>query len=375
MLIKLIADRFNTYFEQDPDHDTVLWFDPQREWEGLLSYLKPHLPLLIFEASQLHLRHQLVKRAAGERYVVYLPFQPIQSTERGEAEYLRPLAYSAMVFDDTLEAVLRDARVAFPEASSTMRELRPLLRPLAVASVGKGKAFWESVVNLETALARLIPDFEDLLLRLLAVPGRTVVEFEAQKIAGPILELFQRQFGVEPPARGEEEAWADRFTATLCLVDVYLAADKPDSFPFKGVLPAPVHWDRCCNFLRKWQRDEMFKEAFARRAKAIDGQYALAGWVQGLPHPPESSAFLNVERAAWDDVREELDAIADKSQAVAVCRAKKDFIRQHAGGYWAREGSLAGWAALARMTEVVIGADDALAELPDYLTAQALIGR
>ena len=73
MLIKLIADRFNTYFEQDPDHNTILWFDPHREWEGLLPYLKPHLPLLIFEGSQLHLRYQLVKRTPGERYVVSPP--------------------------------------------------------------------------------------------------------------------------------------------------------------------------------------------------------------------------------------------------------------------------------------------------------------
>jgi len=46
-----------------------------------------------------------------------------------------------------------------------MRALRPLLPALAVASLGKGRAFWDGIVNLETALARLIFDFDDLLGR------------------------------------------------------------------------------------------------------------------------------------------------------------------------------------------------------------------
>jgi len=61
--------------------------------------------------------------------------------------------------------------------------------------------------------------------------------------------------------------------------------------------------------------------------------------------------------------RKQLDSIADKPQAVAFCRSQRETFRQRAHGFWAREGSLAGWAALDRMAEVVIGADDALTEL------------
>jgi len=384
MLIESLVQEFNTYFEQAPDHCTILWFDPRREWEGLLPYLKPHLPLLIFEGSQLHLRHQLVGRPPDQRFVVYLPFKPIKSAaERGEAEYMRPFVYTSKVFDATIEAVLRDRGVALPDAPGAMRPIRPLLPALAVASVGKGRAFWEGIVNLETALARLIPDFEDLLLRLLAFPARTMAELEARQVAGPFLDLLKSQFGVVPPQRetrffgknlvsGEIDEWADRFTATLCLVDTYVAADQPAGFPFQSVLPDPVHWDRCRNFLRKWQRDEMFKDAFTRRARAVDGQYSLVGWVKGLPHPPATSAFLNVERAVWEGVRAQLDSIADKPQAVAFCRSQRETFRQRAQGFWAREGSLAGWAALDRMAEVVIGADDALAELGAAVEQTAL---
>ena len=374
MLIQTIVEEFNTYFEQSPDHYIILWFDPQREWEGLLPHLRPHLPLLIFEGSQLHLRHQLVSRSPDERFVVYLPFKPIKSAaERGEAEYMRPFVYTSKIFDATIEAVLRDQSIALPDAPGAMRPIRPLLPALAVVSVGKGRAFWEGIVNLETALARLIPDFEDLLLRLLAFPARTMAELESRQVAGPFLDLLKSQFGVASPQTetrffgknpvSEMNEWADRFTATLCLVDTYVAADQPAGFPFQSVLPDPVHWDRCRNFLRKWQRDEMFKDAFTRRARAVDGQYSLAGWVKGLPQPPATTAFLNVERTVWEGVRAELDSIADKPQAVAFCRSQRETFRQRAQGFWARESSLAGWAALDRMAEVVIGADDALAEL------------
>ena len=369
MLVQTIIDGFNTYFEQSPDHDTILWFDPQREWENLLPYLQSHLPLLVLEGSQLHLRYQLVSRSPAQKFVVYLPMK------QDQAVYMRPFFYTAKIFDDTIEATLCDQGIALSDAPGVMRSIRPLLPALAVASVGKGRAFWMQIVNLETALARLIPDFEDLLLRLLAFPAQTMAELEAHKMAEPFLDLLERQFGVAPPQKREEGEWADRFTATLCLVDVYVAAEQPAGFPFQNALPDPVHWDLCRNFLRKWQRDEMFKDAFTQRARAMDGQYSLAGWVNSLPHPPATGAFLNVEKAIWEQVRGQLDGITDKPQAVAFCRAQREVFRQRAQGFWAREGSLASWAALDRMAEVVIGADDALAELSRYTTAQSLIER
>ena len=365
MLIQTIVDRFNAYFQQDPGHDTILWFDPHKEWERLLPFLQPHLPLLTFEGSLLHLRYQLANRPSGQRLVVYLPLQ------QDEAVYLRPFLYTSRIFDDTIETALRDRGIALPDAPGAMRALRPLLPALAVASLGKGHAFWEGIVNLETALARLIPDFDDLLLRLLALPAQALAELEVRQVTGPFFDLLGSQFGV--PAQetrfsgknlvSEVDAWADRFTATLCLVDTYLAAGQPAGFPFQDTLPEPIHWERCRNFLRKWQRDEMFKDAFARRARAIDGQYSLAGWVKGLPHPLATGAFLNIERAAWEQVCAELDGVADKSQAVAFCRAQHETFRQRAQDFWAREGSLPGWAALELMAEVIVGADDALAEL------------
>jgi hypothetical protein len=225
MLIETIVDRFNACFQQDPGHDTILWFDPHREWERLLPHLEPHLLLLTFDGSLLHLRYQLANRPAGQRLVVYLPLQ------QDEAVYMRPFLYTSRIFDDTIETALRDRGIALPDAPGAMRALRPLLPALAVASLGKGHAFWEGIVNLETALAHLIPDFDDLLLRLLALPAQALAELEARQVVGPFFDLLGSQFGVPTQETrsfsknlvSELDAWADRFTATLCLVDVYLA--------------------------------------------------------------------------------------------------------------------------------------------------------
>jgi hypothetical protein len=386
MLIDSLLQTFTAYFERDPDHDTILWFDPEREWEGLLPHLQPHLPLLIFDGSQLEIRHRLASRETGERFVVYLPLDPGESpSKRGEAEYLRPFFYTARRFDSSIETVLHEADAAPPVDYATMRQICPLLPALAVASVGKGKAFWTGIVNLETALAHLLPDFEDLLLRLLTAPAQTMAELQTRQAASPFFDLAAQQFGITAPETGEEDAWAaslpsmhqwaDRFTATLCLVELYAAAGEPPDFPFRDVLPAPVHWGRCRAFLQTWQRDEMFKDAFARRARAIDGQYGLAAWVKALPQLPACGAFLNAERAIWERTREQLDGIGDKPQAIAFCRDQRETFARRARGFWAREGALAGWVTLAHMAEVVIGADDALAELARFPTVQSLVGR
>jgi hypothetical protein len=89
MLIQSLIQEFNVYFERDAQPCTILWFDPKREWEGLLSHLQLHLPLLIYHGSLLELRHQLVERSPNERAVVYLPFEKLQLTRRGEADLQR----------------------------------------------------------------------------------------------------------------------------------------------------------------------------------------------------------------------------------------------------------------------------------------------
>ncbi len=370
MLIQTIVDECNTYF-QNPDHDTILWFDPQGEWRGVLPHLASQLPLLIYEGSQLRLRYALAHRQPGARAVVYLPLTP------QAARYLRPYFYTAKRYQPTLAGLLRDGGIAIPAAV----RVRPHLLPaLAVASVGKGRAFWTGIVNLKTAFDRLVPDFDGALLRFLDAPQRALADLNRRELRSLFFELVADEFGIAPPAPGEEAAWADRFTAHLCLVEAYAGAGQAEGFPFREALPPPVHWARCRSFLQKWQHHELFKGTFGARAKAIDAHYPLGAWV--VAHrppagaaPPTRGALLNVARALWEATRAELAALESKAAAVAFARAGHERFQAQAEGFWAREGALPGWRALALMAQVLLGARDALDELARYTTASAMIER
>lgn len=40
MLTETLVQEFGCYFDSAPEHDTVLWFDPQGEWSALLLHLQ-----------------------------------------------------------------------------------------------------------------------------------------------------------------------------------------------------------------------------------------------------------------------------------------------------------------------------------------------
>jgi hypothetical protein len=145
MLVESLVRAYNVYFERDAQHRTILWFDGKGEWEGLLPHLRARLPLLIYQGSLLELRYHLVERPPNERAVVYLPFEKLHLTRRGEAEYMRPFIYTSKVFDDSIESVLRDQGIELPASHAKMRDIRPHLPALAVASLGKGRAFWKGL--------------------------------------------------------------------------------------------------------------------------------------------------------------------------------------------------------------------------------------
>lgn len=368
MLIEAIIHKFNEYFNQDSTHDTILWFDPTGEWRELLPHLEPHLPRLIMAQGQLRVRYELAKRAPGECVVVYIP------AEKERMLYLHPFFHTAKCFQHSIEQVLADTGVKLPEDPKQMQQLRPLLSTLVSDSVGKGRIFWEGL-NLETALHRLMPDFEEALLRLLATPRRTLLELQQRASAQPLFKRVALQFGVESPEPGAEEAWADRFTALLCLVEVRAAAPKASGFPFEDILPPRVHWDQCQNFLRKWQHHDLFKTAFKQRTMALDVRYHLGAWAANLPLETVGSSFLNVEQALWQQMQDHLDSIPDKAGAIAFVEDYRNVFLQRAASFWPREGEVPGWQALLGMSETLLKAQAALAEAEQQLTPAAMIAR
>ncbi len=368
MLIDAIVHKFTTYFEQGLQYDTILWFDPTGEWRELLPHLEPQLPHLIKAQGQLRVRYELAQRAPGERVVVYI------QAEKEKTLYLRPFFHTAKCFQRSLEQVLVEAGVKLPDDPQALRQIRPLLPALARASIGKGPAFWAGLTP-ETALHRLMPDFEEALLRFLTAPQRTLSDLQERALARPFFERVTLQFGIEASAPGAEDAWADRFTALLCLVEVRAAAPAAPDFPFESILPPKLHWAACRDFLRIWQHHELFKAAFKQRALALDATYHLGAWAAQLPPERAGSSFLNVEQALWQPMQARLDAVQDKAGALAFVEGYREVFRQRAASFWAREGEVPGWQALLGMSETLLLAREALAEAAQQPTAAAMVAR
>jgi len=371
MLVQYLISEFKSTIEQE--NKNVLWFDPNHEWEGLIPELEKQLPLIVYDGSLLHIRYKLVTCHPDENFVVYLPFKSIQYSKRSEAEYLRPFLYTARVFDDSIETVLRKQGIDLPQGLGRMRDIRPHLPALVSASIGKGRAFWEGIESLDSVLARLLPDFEITLMRLLTFPKRTILKLDEQGQKAPFLTLLENEFGVQIPEEDSEEEWANQFTAILCLVETFVTSGKPDDFPFMQVLPDPVYWNRCRDFLRKWQYDEMFNDSFSQRARKIDHKYDLSSWVRKLSDLPSPNSLLNIEKTIWEEIYEELDKVSNKEEAVTFCRSYKDIFTDRKDGFWAREGTISGWLVLYHMSEVIFGVINILDEVTDIDTPQRLI--
>lgn len=369
MLIDALTDHFQSYFDRTEHHDTVLWFDPQGEWTELVPHLQERVELLLYEGSFLRLRHELARRPPGTSAVVYLPMSQEQ------ANLLRPYFFTSKLYEATIESVLRGEGIRLPEAPEERRAVQSLLPLLALRSIGQGRAFWEGIFDRETALGHLIVDLDDLLLRTLAQLDRTMADLDRQSLRGPFFDLVSLRFGASRPGPGEEDAWADRLTAMLCLVATYGGCREAAGFPFMGALPEPVHWGRCRSFLSKWQHHELFRDAFRRRAVRLDADYPLGAWVTSLDDQPALSTFLNVARAQWDAAQRELERVLDKEEAISFARRGRDLFRRQSQGFWARQGEVPGWETLALMADMILGANEALDELDGYETASAMVDR
>lgn len=385
MLIQAIINEFNGYFNRDPRHNTVLWFDPKKEWQGLLPHFAAHLPLFVYVddqapqlrqledkgavvvyKSQLKMRYLLAKREPQTRFVAYLPMAQEQ------ARFLRPYFYTAKCFHDSIEKTLSRMGIVLPTEHKTLQQIRPLLGALAIPSIGKGRAFWNRIVSYETALENLFPDWEDTLLRFLAAPRSTLTDLSGRGLTQPFFELVKLEFDVEPPVSGHEAQWAEQFTARLCLVELFEDSQKAADFPFVAVLPAPEYRERHQSFLHKWQHHQLFKDAFRQLAKIVDAQYPLGSWAIGLAAPPTKSTFLNVEQAIWAETQQALAGIDGKAAAIKFVRQRQNFFNERANGFWAREGEVPGWRVLSRMAATILRADQALATFSSFTTVAAV---
>ena len=253
MLVQALTQQFQSYLGSADGHTTVLWFDPEREYEALLPHLAG-VTLWRYDGSLLRLRYRLIQRAAGEKTVVYLPMR------QEDAEVLRPFFATSLLFTDRLYKFLRRQGLDFPDDPQVAHELRALLPRLAARSVGKGREFWTyNLANLERARETLIGSFDDALLRFLAAPAAEWARVRGEQLDGLFAAQLESTYGLAATAEDNPDDLARRFTAQLALIQAFTDAGQPGDFPYRNRLPEPLYYERCRAFLARWQRDGAYK--------------------------------------------------------------------------------------------------------------------
>ena len=373
MLTENLTRYFEGHLAAHREHDAVLWFDPDREYGALLDHLTK-LELWTYHGSLLDIRYCLNRRGADERTVVYLPLS------KDEAEILRPFFATSLIFRDRLYKFLRKQGVDFPDDPEVARLLRSLLPRLVPHSIGKGREFWErNLSNLWVAVETLLGgNFDDALLRFLAVPSENLEQLRAERLDALFFAQLEETYGLAAAPDGDPDGTAQRFTAQLVLVRAFTDAGQPDGFPYAVQLPDPVHFERCESFLDRWQRDNLYKGAFVGLAKRLEQRYDLAGWVRnmGLGRALALGAtFGSVEFALRDEVigaMEGLDSEADWRTWLAEHRALFD---TRANSFWAREGHAAWWDLLVRASDLLTGTHDVCQDLDRQATPGEMLHR
>lgn len=348
MLIEALTNHFQSYFDRAKHHDTVLWFDPDQEYTALLDYLTD-VPLWRYEGSLLQVRYRLIKRAPGERAVVYLPIR------KDDADILHPFFATSLVFRERLYRFLRRQGLDFPDDPEVAHELRALLPRLAARSVGKGREFWEyNLANLERARETLLGNPDDVLLRFLAQPQYMISWLKHEKLDGLFFAQLESAYGLAAAPEDDPNEVARRLAAQLILTCVYAQAEvnlrehgsELEDFPYPARLAEPLYRERCWTFVTRWQNDRAYSAAYARLADELQVRYDLTRWVVGLPHDVGLTlrdTFANVQQALWTHVEKTLESLESEDEWRTWLQAHDGPIAARADDFWAREGSDPGW--------------------------------
>jgi len=377
MLLTALKDRFSRYFNSDPANDTILWFDPERDYAELLAPLKAAgvpLRLVEREGELIRVRYELQSRQPGARIVVYLPWKP----DSAEADWLTPVIPLADVFAESLFRFLSHLGVAFPEDPKTRNAIKDVLPRLAGQSLGKGAGYWQKVLaSLDAVREELLGDFGETLLRFLAMPDEVRRELRTKEIDNFFFGLLSGRYGFDAVLDEEPAAIARRLTAQLVAIRAFVTADRPDDFPFPNLLPAPHLLNTCEEFLRRWQ-DSSYRPIYVRLASQLETRYSLKDWVARLPFETAlrlSPTFLDVEAQLWERVEAALGGLQTDSDWAAFMSQHRAAFVTRADGFWVREGKADQWTIARQASDLLLAIGAVEHDLTAIPTAEALIQR
>jgi len=340
---------------------TLLWLDPQREWERLLDQLATELEVLKYAGSQLQLRVKIELEPAQTPRIVYVPLP------RQALSVLKEYEFTLPVWDEGLLHVLRRWGVEIERDEE--KALLPLLPSLAARWSDKPKDYWRHLTasGVRTRL------FDDEQVRVfLADPQGVVTELERDGALAVFRDFLEEAFGVTGNPSVASRDIARQLVRNLILTE---AAERSsgEAFPSQGQLPEPGVRERCLRFLLRWLEARTQAQTAAQLLREAEQNIPLGPWATTLALIPDLQSSLQVERALVQRILTDLQTRASLDERVVVLNDLLPVFRRHAAHFWAVEGEVPEWEALSLAGTVVAHAWAALTELPELRPAAEIV--
>jgi len=357
MIIQELKAEFNEYF-QSPDAELILWLDPEREWRGVIKYLKNDFRIIEFNGSQLEVKAQVeLTWDKGERpkFVLYLG-----GLCRDDLTVLKEYEFSGKVFEETiLQAFARWGLEFEREHESQLREMLPIL---VARFATKSMFFWKDRLNPENLRALLFGS--DDIRKMLAQPEITTRELKEKETYQVFCDYIKDKFGGPNPRDYKPQEWAERFTAYLILSEVRVASEKESSFPQFDINCADDrHEKECLSFLKEWMTNATYKDDFKRLSEKVEKKYDLSSWAASLGLPVDCESSLVVERTLEKSMLSRINKIGTLEKFRNLISSESGLISRMSSHFWSNEGEIVVWKALNLARKIIATIDTALSEM------------
>jgi hypothetical protein len=332
--------------------NTLLWLDPQREWERLLGQLAGELELVKYDGSQLELRARIELEPAEGSRIICVPLPREALTAMKEYEFTLP------VWDEELLHALRRWGVDIERDEE--KALLPLLPSLAARWSGKPLDYWRHL-TASGVRARLFDDEQARVF--LADPEDVCTELERDGALTVFRDYLEEAFGVSADASLGPVEIARRLVQNLILAEV-AELGTVESFPYPDRLPTASVRERCLRFLARWLEARTQAPTAARLLREAELEIPVGPWATTVKPIPDTQSSLSIECALVRGILAELRGCASLDERTALLAERLPVFRRHAAHFWSVEGEVPEWEALALAGAVAAEARAALAELP-----------
>ncbi|MEI6045123.1 MAG: PglZ domain-containing protein [Chloroflexota bacterium] len=322
----------------------IVWCDPDRVWKELLQIASADgsFELWADEGHELLLRERFYQTPRTPR-VIWLP------VARENLTYFKVFELQAAeVKTWGLPEAL--AHYGVEIAPDMMAELRPQLGAYAREWFNHPRAEWRELTP-GTGDSKLVS--EDLILTLLATPGKTFEQLESSGRFPIFARRVTSSFGLPAPKSDNPEGWRVQAVAALLCTDA--AANCPDNPPGEQerIVPSGPARENALSLLKRWQRDTELLHHFEGLSRKADNQTALQYWAKNLAQIPAPLASPIAEKTLFQVETERLAAIDSFEDLTRRLEAGVSNYQTHAGGFWGQKATeKVRWNQLAEMAEI-----------------------